>query len=244
MAPSLGLNLGITGVRGVAAAGRNASVFDGSADYATRTSEGLDSYKIFQSIWLKFNGGDGSTQHIRFKDDSNFYIQRMSSGNLRIRLISDSGVIITGTQAVGPYAVAQGWIHSMFSGDFDAAGANKFAWYVNNTLISTSFSNNYTVDLVAGTDSIGGSNSGASKLNGSLSEVIEDRSFLDLSVQANRELLWKDGKPVYVGADGSIPFGGVQPHDYFPDGDPSNQKGSGTAYAITGALGSEAGPGA
>ncbi len=84
---------------------------------------------------------------------------------------------------------------------------------------------------------------GPAAIDGALSEFyFNTAEYLDLSVEANREkFISPAGKPVSLGADGSLPTG-TAPIIYLPDGDASDNKGTGENFVAQGSPTPTAGP--
>jgi hypothetical protein len=74
---------------------------------------------------------------------------------------------------------------------------------------------------------------GGAKLAWEISEFYWAQEYIDLSEAANRaKFRSSSGKPVYLGSDGSIPTG-TAPIIYLPDGDATNNQGTGGNFTET-----------
>ena len=107
--------------------------------------------------------------------------------------------------------------------------AGTWTTYTDDTLA-------WTIAPTAPGIGFGANQAGLEKYNGCLSEFYLTNEYLDLTSSANREKFrGSDGKPVSLGATGTLPTG-TQPLCYFPDGDFSNQQGSAGTPTLTGSL--------
>lgn len=224
----------------------DAADFDGANDYMLRGS-GLtgaaDSKTGIFSAWVRMDGGDGNLSMILDMALGQASFRRSSDNNFRATLCSDSGNIKLDIETRGEdYTASTAWRHMLVSWDLGTPGAMHM--YIND--VSDMFMSvfiNDTIDYTVSNWAVGGSTSGASKLNGALAEMyFAPGQYLDFSVASNRrKFISTNGKPVSLGADGSTPTG-VQPLVYLhlDDGDSASDfgvnLGSGGDFSVTGSL--------
>lgn len=216
-----------------------ANDYDGSNDYAGRgqaLTGAVDSKVGLTSLWIRLDA-DGATQRIMagaIGAADRFNVIHLSSNKFRVFGTDAGGTIKLSMATVLTYTSGATWLHVLFS--WDLANDNKFI-YINDVsdLAVTTFLD-AAIDHTGDEFMVGALSDGSTKVNGCLSELWFGLEYLDLSVAANRrKFIDAAGKPVDLGADGSTPTG-TQPLLYLPDGDPSDNKGSGGDLIITGAL--------
>lgn len=227
-------------------AGLAASDYDGVNDYQTRGAAltgAADGKQGTFSCWLRIDGGagtnramldatttvGGSTDHLGFL---------VATTNKLLLEVLDApatqGIAIQSTQT---FAAGASWINVVAS--WDVSDPAKTHLYINDVLdLDAVTIANVNLDYTLADWAIGAQPSGGAKFNGCISELFFDTRYIDLSVTDNRrKFISAMGKPVFLGPDGSRPFG-VQPLLYVPNGDASGSgnKGSGGAFTTTGAL--------
>jgi hypothetical protein len=216
--------------------------FDGTNDYATRGADltGIaDGQAGVFSGWVRFDGGDGAVQFIFANalgaGASTLHLNKTAGNVLQLQGRNAALTSILLNVSSTTYLAGAAWLHILASWNL-AAGTGLL--YVDDASVKNGAGTqlNDTIDYTLGNFAIGAGTGGASKLNGCLSEIFFHPTFLDISVEANRRLFRSaGGKPVSLGADGSLPLG-VQPLIYMPAGDPSDNKGSGGNFVVTGTL--------
>lgn len=214
--------------------------FDGANDYALRGADltgAANGQAILGSLWVDFNGGNGSVQAIYGAAGIEILVQKNAANQLDVFVENTSGTIVFRRTTTDTYTDASPWLNILFSSDA-AAGTGHI--YVNDAIpnlgTTTNPGGSPTFDLTSTEWAVGSRTNGAQKLNGCLAELYIAYEFLDLSVAANRrKFISADGRPVRLGDDGSLPTGN-QPIVYMPDGNPEDNRGSGGNFTITGAL--------
>jgi hypothetical protein len=231
---------------GEAAYVANAVDFDGSNDFLTRGA-GLtgasDAATGILSCWIRFDGGDGSTSGILNNAVSRCNLRKRGDNLIVIDVASSAGTTLSfGT--VNAYTANAAWRHVLMSWDTNfSAGAKVSHLYVSDASdkavladAGAAFNVDYTdTNWIVGALNTGGSN----KLNGCVAELyFAPGQFLDFSNSANRrKFISATGKPVSLGADGSLPTG-TAPLVYLnnPAASFGTNKGTGGDFTITGTL--------
>lgn len=215
--------------------------FDGTNDYATRGAEltGLADGKTgLVSAWYRVDGGDGTVRYLLNTGPTTagkFWLYQNASNAIQVTGRNAAGTAILVLQSTAAYTAGATWLHILASWDL-AAGTGLLYISDANAKAGAGTQTNEVIDYTEANFAVGGGTTGGSKLNGCLSEIWFNTEFLDISVEANRrKFISATGKPVSLGANGSTPTGN-QPLIYMPAGDPSDNKGTGGNFTITGAL--------
>lgn len=176
-------------------------------------------------------GGNTSAAQQRFAVN-------ITAGNkIQVLGLNSAGTTILQKITTPTYVAGGGWVHILFS--CDLATTTSYL-YINDAApaLDTNTNTNDTIDFVTAVPNwrVGASAAVTASLhwNGCLSELFFHNTYIDLSVEANRRLFITAGlDPVELGSDGSIPLG-VQPLLYMPKGLPSDNKGSGGSFTVSG----------
>lgn len=225
--------------------------FDGTNDYMTRGA-GLtgasDSKSGIISLRMKINGGDGMNMYLGMGDtllgggSGRVHFRRVFTNVFRFDLQQSDGVTSATIQSVGTYTASATWMHLLASWDVATLGAHHL--YINDVSdISVTEFNNATIDYTMANWSVGAQVNAAEKSNISFAEYyFAPGQYLDFSIVANRrKFISPSGKPVHLGADGSLPTG-VAPimYHHLDDGEAvanfATNRGTGGNFTITGAL--------
>jgi len=225
----------------------NAVDFDGTNDYLTRgaglTGASDSSTGIF-SAWLRFDGSNGADQHI-LKESTSACVEviRNSIDNLQFQLRNEAQTSRLLVRTSLTYANSGTWYHLLASWNTNfAAGAKLRHIYINDvsdvgTVVDSDAA--FNVDYTQTNWSVGASTAGASKFDGCMSEVFfAPGQYLNFSIQANRRLfISATGKPVSLGATGSLPTG-TAPLVYLKGDSTAFNVNSGTGgnFTLTGSL--------
>lgn len=239
--PFIGVNLGVAPYGGLG----TLSVYDGTNDYGTRGADlsGIANGKQGTfSGWVAFVGGNGYQMLLAIRNGGGanyFQVFRGDAGTfdneIYINGSNSAGADIFTIKTANSFTAGPKWWHILAS--WDLSDPNKRHLYINDVsdLVVTTFTND-TLDYTNGNVGVGALTDGTLKLNGGLGEVFFHTAYIDLSVEANRrKFISYSGRPVSLGANGSLPLG-VQPLIYLPTGDPSNNLGTGGAFVVSGAL--------
>jgi hypothetical protein len=222
----------------------NAVHFDGTNDNLLRGAQltgAVDSENILWSIWFNITGGDGSQMYLVHTVGGVFFLLRNSNNKFLVRMMSASTALWQ-WQLDGLFTEVTdnpGWHHLLISAQFAATPIVRVYLDDNVASISESVTPiegdiDWTVDDYAW----GSTTDEATRYNGDMAEMYLTNEYLDISVEANRrKFIDASGKPVDLGADGSLPTG-TAPLVYF-SGDTNSwhiNKGSGGGFTETGAL--------
>lgn len=230
-----------------------ASDYDGTNDDARRGADltgNAVAKKGIISFIFRLDGGDGVNQGLYYVDSGqNLFILRRDTNTIRVFVRrNDTGVGVIDFTTAATWTA--GATHRTLLLEWDTSSAtttnNYVALYVDDVDVTAgaTFSigsandlPNVDVRCTGGNHWIAVHNSGTLRYNGCLSELfIHYGANAGIKTEANRRKFFDaSNKPVDKGADGSTPLG-VQPLVYAPNGDPSDNKGSGGNFSITGAL--------
>lgn len=225
----------------------NAVDFDGTNDYLLRGSAltgAVDSATGIFSVWLRFDGGDGSEQGIWRDNESRFTIVRQTTNTLRVQLRNSAGTSSLTFDTVGTLTAGGTWKHILASWNTNFSAGNKvthlYVSDVSDKTVISDASGTFNVDYTPSTNvAVGATTAGVSKFNGCMAELyVAIGQFLDFSDSANRrKFISAIGKPVDLGADGSLPTGSA-PIVYLnnPAASFGTNKGTGGDFTITGSL--------
>ncbi len=223
-----------------------ASRYDGTNDFQLRGADltgNADSKQLIFSVWAKFNGGDGVIQTFVRNAVSNLIITKGSINQIVVVANNVSSVQILRIESgASQVIIADGnYHHILCSVDLGTpSSARLFIDDVESSNITT-FTDD-TIDFTAGEHAIGATTGTGNKMNASLSELyVNFGESLALVLDNRRKFITGGGKPVDLGSDGRLPTG-TSPIIYAPDGDASNNKGTGGDFTTTGALDRVPGP--
>ncbi|MHC4706763.1 MAG: LamG-like jellyroll fold domain-containing protein [Planctomycetota bacterium] len=188
----------------------NAVTFDGSNDYLNRNPDftgNADTQQWTFSFWFKRNG-TGSTQNIWHTTGNQVQIFFNSDDTIAIRAEASVDILVVDTSAITDTA---SW-HNI-TASFDLSDSGKRHIYVDGSLDETYTT--YTDDTIDCTRTdhgvAGNATTGSSKYDGDLAVFwLDFGQYIDLSVAANLDLFYVDGKvPVGLndsadGATGSL----------------------------------------
>jgi len=217
-------------------AGTAATRYDGVAyGRASASDLGLIDTKLgIISFWVLLQGGNGTNMNLfansslkprlrrRNVDDWEF-IARNAAGTNILQITSDTG-----------WTDADPWHHVFFT--WDLGQVDKSWIYVNgvDVTVRTTHTDD-TMDLVthAGNEGFGAADNGGDRIDACISEYyVRLGEFLDLGATPSLiNSFISGGKPVDLGADGSLPTGNV-PQMFSPDGDCRINAGSGAGMPL------------
>lgn len=224
----------------------DAADFDGTNDYLVRGA-GLtgvaDSKLGILSVWLyKEVNSTGFFLSGKF-DASNQYVYAQYGYGAGEHSFNVAG-LLAGAPVFSMTALNVGfntWKHWLASWD---VGANVGHSYVNDVSTGTftrfqdTDVDNTLMDWI-----IGAMFNGSSKLDGGLAEFyFAPEQYLDMSTEANRrKFISAAGKPVSLGADGSLPTGTApRVYQHLDDGEAAanfaTNRGTGGNFSVTGSL--------
>ncbi len=228
--------------------GRLATEFDGTNDWYERGSDltgNADSKVGTVSGWIRIDGGDDTVRRWLFADGAGFSFAINDANELAMWGVNAASATILNFQSTGTYTAGPSYHHFLASWDLATTTIYVYIDGVADTG-STSTLADDTIDYTRPDWDVGGQQSGAGaiyKHEGAISELYFDpTTYMDLSVESNRrKFISASGLPVPLGADGSLPTGN-QPILYLPDGDASDNKGSGGDFTAVGSPTSIPGP--
>jgi hypothetical protein len=221
----------------------NAVNFDSVNDWLTRGANltgVVDGKELIVSFWFKAITGDGADMAIAAVEDlgGNFYIVRASSNKLQIVGQDVGNNLDLNLQSTTSITVASGLVHVLASVNLNTGLGLLYLNDVDDTNAVALV--NDTIDWAGSGDfGIGGEPDGGAKLSADVADLyINFAASLDLSVAANRrKFISATGKPVFLGADGSLPTGSA-PAVFCsgPTADWHTNKGAGGGFTENGAL--------
>lgn len=215
----------------------NASTFDGTSDYMTRGADltGLaDGQKGTISLWIKYNGGNGSYQRILYRNGAFVVLDRTSGDKFMLQCYDSGSVKRLDLTSVNTWNSASGWIHLFLSWDMATAGA-RHLWVngVDETSVTT-FTVGSTLAYSGSSNwGFGATDTGSTKCNACISEPwISFTNYWEPSANITK---WRTagGKPT-----GNNVIDGVTPIIYLPNEYSTFQTNAGTggSFTVTGAL--------
>ena len=192
-----------------------AADFDGTNDYLTYGGGSLTGYTTNLlgtfSCWVRFDGGDGVQQRIisSFNTPTSstpIQVQKTATNRIRVTLTDNTNAPKLEVESINPYTASATWLHILFS--WTTTSAKLYINDVDQTSIVTQIS--WTTPPAMSSFSVGASSATFSyKVNGALAEVfLQFSTFIDLTVESTRrKFISHMGKPVDLGANGSVPLG-------------------------------------
>ena len=227
--------------------------FDGSNDALSKASElsGLSDGKVGTfSAWIKFDAtGDSEFNTIVENGfSSKFRIRREDGGEFRITGGTSAGGLGSTLllQTTNDITSADGWVHILASWDLANTTGHLYVSDVDdlgsNTLVNATL--DYTkAEWWAGSNDPDATSAFAYPFTGDIADLyLNLTEYVDISVEANRrKFINDDGKPVFLGADGSLPTGSA-PIMFLSLADSAvvstfaTNKGTGGDFTITGTL--------
>lgn len=213
-----------------------AVTFDGSNDYLSKASgpTGLaDGTLGLFSVWVKIASNPASTHWIINGGQSGrFQIQILTTGQLQVLGQRSTGAICLSLRTTTDICDGA-WHHVLAAWDL-SADANCLVYVdgADDTTLSTRTNNpiDYaTGDMTIGTPTV--------FLAADVAELYFTTEWLDLTSSANREKFAKNGRPVKLATDGSLPTG-TAPLIYLrgPASNWGTNSGSGGDFTVTGAF--------
>jgi hypothetical protein len=223
----------------------DAADFDGTNDYMTRTTlVGVaDSKSGIFAAWVRWDGGDGIADRILalFETFNGWFCLRRSDNKFGIGGHNTAGTEILLLVTTSTFLAGATWRYFLASWDLASAAGHLYVNDVSDLAAPTL--TNDTIDYTKTGVSLGAHTTGVFKLNGALAEVyFAPGQYLDFSVEANRRKFIKsDGKPAYLGINGSKPTGTAPLiYQHLKKGEAvanfATNRGTGGDFTITGTL--------
>lgn len=221
---------GKTFVKDAGAEGRN---FDGTNDYYTRGSalDGVaESKKCILSAWLRIDDDTG-TQYLINTTGSLISCYKAVDGHIVVALYDSTPESVIIVFSNSTYTASPGWHHLYFSCDASILAVNLYIDGVDDKGTVTALKN-ATIDFIQSQWRIGVSIFGGSGVRGPVSGFY---FYPGEYLNAEGRLKFRDinGEPVGLGDNGELPTG-TSPAIYAPDGDASNNLGTGGNFTETG----------
>ncbi len=234
----------------------NSVNFDGTNDYLRINSDmasNADGSQGVISFWFRLNTGTTVNHEIYSTQNQRVRIYKTSSYKMRVQLQAANGIdqfVFETISSFGP-AVHTGYTHFLASWNTNLSAGNKVgAIYINDApsvAIVSDASPAFNIDYTDTFHSIGGANS-SYRYNGDLAGFyFDNRSILDLSIEANRRgFIASNGLPT-----GDLRYSrnsgwasGAEPIIYlkYPVASYGVNEGNGGNFSIIGALSHVMGP--
>jgi hypothetical protein len=229
----------------------DAAYFDGVNDYMLRGGDltgAADSKTGIFSAWVRLDAGDGTDRAlIEGQLDATHACRIRQQANNKFGIVltpiagldSTTGIYM---QTANTYLATATWRHVLMSWNLGTVASHIYINDVSDKVVV--YSGDALGDYTHDNWSVGATKTGTLKLNGSLAEVyFAPGQYLDFSIEANRrKFITAAGKPVHLGADGSLPTGTAPIiYHHLDDGEAvanfANNRGIGGNFTITGALG-------
>jgi Concanavalin A-like lectin/glucanases superfamily len=231
--------------------------FDGTNDYLTLNANftGVnDGTALTGSFWFRREGNFGARQMVFVSNntgtasDANSRLRVEFAADNRLEVIgyTSSAVNVLDAKSNNAYSDSN-WHHAMFS--FDLTNPAHRYMYIDGASDlngSPSVQTNVNIDFKMATprNSVGARYNGNNMYSGDLADFwLDIGRYADLSDGVTRGKFYNGG-PVYLGTDGSTPFG-AKP-SVFLSGDVSTWQtndGAGGGFTLNGALDATTGPG-
>lgn len=223
----------------------NAVDFDGTTTYLTRgagVTGVVDSPTGIFSVWVRLDGGDGTTLSILCNTSLKVDISRLFLNRFQIGLIDPTSTSMLAFRSVSSYTASATWLHILASWNVNAAVGSRTAnLYINDVSdlsIPLDTGAAFNVEYTDSNWAVGARTSGSFLFDGCMAEVyFAPGQFLDFSVTANRRKFITVGKPADLGSDGSTPTG-IAPILYLNNVAQTFgvNKGTGGDFTVTGTL--------
>lgn len=163
-------------------------------------------------------------------------VQWVNTNKFSIFAQNSSGVNILAIATSASYSPGTTWLNVLASWNLGTGATNLYINNVSDNVVTTA--TNDTINYaVAGNKCYIGSQAGSQFVNGALSEIWFDTSFMDLSIAGNRAKFISGGLPVNLGSTGQTPTGS-SPLLYLKSAAAQFNTNSGTGgnFTITGSL--------
>jgi len=225
----------------------DAADFDGTNDYMLRGADltGIaDGKSGILSVWLRIDGGNGTTRVLLSNLNSTFVAYLLSDNKIWIAGQDDFHNTVMAFHTTNTYAAGATWLNILASWNLSTG---VLQLYINDVAdLTTLVNTDVTIDYAEATTpnwAVGAYTVGTSKLNGCPAELyFAPNQYLDFSdVNNRRKFISAGGKPVHLGIDGSLPTG-TAPIMYLhlDDGEAvanfATNRGTGGNFTITGTL--------
>lgn len=227
----------------------DAADFDGTNDYMTRgagLTGAVDSKKGLLSFWYRQDATPVLAQILSSSTTTggSIDINKANDGYVYIILRNAAGTTVLYMRQGDSASFGAGatWYHILSSWDLSTSTTQFYLTDIATKRNIVGSVNDY-IDYTVSNLAVGAYTNGGNKMSGCLAEFyFAPGQYLDLSATDNRrKFISATGKPVYLGADGSLPTG-VAPLMYLhlDDGEAvanfATNRGTGGNFTITGTL--------
>jgi len=173
--------------------------FDGTNDYLSRSSDlsgNTDSKTFTFSTWAYFTD-DGAVMIFENRPER-FYFYYDPSSTLQLQAADASGswILNINTNAVNAASLLNRWNHILISLDLTSTANRHF--YINDVAFPVNWPTytNSAIDFTGTGNFIGANLNGGTTAKGRMSNMFQDYTYRDLSIESNRRLfIDSDGKP-------------------------------------------------
>lgn len=190
----------------------DAVTFDGTNDYLNRTSDfsgNADGKLGIFSCWFKMgSGSDTADIKMISNDTGKFRVLRQTDDTWKI----DGSNVSTGQKlklvSNSTWTVSDGWYHLLAA--WDLVNTTGYMYISDaDDLAASPVLVDGTIDYTKSIHSIGSNHIYSNKMDGDVADCyLNLAEYIDISVEANRrKFISAAGKPVFLGADGSLPTG-------------------------------------
>lgn len=185
--------------------------FDGTADYMLRgagLTGAADSKSGILSVWVRIDAGDGTVLRIFESTGNSVLLLRRSTNVFALGAENAAGTEILLLVSDTTYTAAATWLHVLMSWNLATAAAHLYVNDVEDLAAGPTLTDD-TIDYTVANWGIGSINLTTPSWNGCLAEFyFASGQFLDFSIVANRRrFISGNGKPVWLGTDGSVATG-------------------------------------
>jgi hypothetical protein len=157
------------------------------------------------SIWIHFNGSDGTQQFVAGVGGM-YGLLRTASNQFRLNFVNCSNAAVVDMYTQGTYTMSSGWVHVLTSWDGTTANGQIYVNDVSDRAAAATL-NNDNGCFTSPVWGIGGVVN--NQLNADLGDFyVNLTTYVDLTVAANRRLFSDAaGKPVDLGPSCNLPTG-------------------------------------
>lgn len=208
-----------------------ALAYDGAADFALRGADltGNSNGKLWSEVgWFKIDGGAGSSRIIRSSTSNRWQVTIDTANRVAFRAEDTGSNVVVNVRSATTFAADSTWHSYAFSVDTAAQTATLAIDDIPETPSVNTITLDATIDFVVADHSVGAAVGGADKWDGCLSSIwaANDIALDFTDVAIRRSFIGRTGLPLSLGPAGQLPTGDA-PILYFPDGDASNNAGTG-----------------
>ena len=208
--------------------------YNSTTDFALRGGDltGSADSTVWSAVgWFKIDGGAGSVRAISSCQGNNYEIRITGGNRFQFRAENAAGATIVDVTSTLTFAADSTWHSFMFSADTEAQTAPLFLDDLEAATTIATLTLDAIIDFTRVDHSFGARVGGSDFWDGCLSNfwmtITDALDFSDVAIR--RSFVSPAGDPLDQGTAGQLPTG-TPPILYFPDGDASNNAGSGGNY--------------